>query len=229
MLGISNVSSQIISLYNLNSKILAETLTKISSGKKFQNASEDLVSFLKAQKISSDLKSYKDVKENLTDFKTYTSTAVSVGSEIYETLLDMRELASKYGNTTDPDLKAEYKAEFDALAKKVQSALDNTYVDGVKITTVGNIKTANLNPNGNNSITMNFTDIASNVESLDITDPGAVSNVQSKINSMLIYLSEAKAYNSIADQHLNLIDNIINSKETVLSIITDIDDAEETA
>lgn len=227
--GVNNVSSQIASIYNSGNQQLASTLEKLASGKKFQNASEDLLGFIRAQNIGLDISGYQKVKENLTSFKAYSSAAVQAGSSIYENLKQMKDLASQYTNTTDADQKAEYKSDFDALKKQVTSAIDNTFVDGTKVTSSGAaIQAVDLDPDGKGKLTMNFSDIADGTEvgNLDITAAGAAAGVQTQIDSMLTYLSEAKSYDSIASQQMNLTDTIIASKQSVQSMITDVDEAQ---
>ena len=230
--GINYASSQIASVYNNGSQQLADTLTKIASGKKFQSAAEDLIGFIRSQNLQVDIDGYGQVRENLTEFKAYTSASVTAASSIYESLTEMKNLASQYAGTSDTDMQAEYASEFNALRSQVETGLENTYVDGTLVTASGSeIKAVDLDPDGNGSLSMNYTDVASNtdVAALDITDTtNAQTDVQTEIDSMLTYLSEAKAYDAIADQQLNLTNTIITSKQGVKSLITDIDEAEET-
>lgn len=233
MIGNSGpVSTSIASVYAANTKALSEALTRIASGKKFQNASEDLIGFIRSRNLNVDISGYERVRENLTEFKAYTAASVQAASSIYENLSEMKELARQYEGTSDTDLRAEYASEFNALQTQVETALENTYVDGTLVTASGSdIRSVDLDPDGNGSLTMNYSDIASNtdVANLDITDTtNAQDDVQTEISSMLTYLSEAKAYNEIAEQQLNLTTTIINSKQAVVSLITDIDEAQET-
>ena len=229
--GVNFASSQIASVYNDGSQQLAATLTKIASGKKFQNASEDLLGFVRAQGLDVDIGGYERVREGLTEFKTYSAAAVQASSAIYENLTEMKDIAAQYAGTSDTDLQAQYKSEFDALAQEVVTALENTYVDGDLVTGSGSeIKAVDLDPDGTGSLSMNFTGIASNtdVAGLNIADTtNAQDDVQNEVNSMLTYMSEAKAYDNIADQQLKLTNTIISSKQAVKSLITDIDEAEE--
>jgi flagellin len=229
--GINYVSSQISSIYNSTSQQLASSLEKIASGKKFQNASDDLLSYIRAEDIGIDISGYERVKQDLTSFKTFSTAAAQAGSSIYENLTEMKDLATQWAGTLDPDKKAEYKSDFDALKKQVTSILDNTYVDGKKVTAAAAITSASLDPDGTGKLSMTFSAIASsaNVTALDITDGGAVADVQTEIDNTLTYLSEAKSFDNIASQQMNLTDTIITSKKSVQSLITDIDDAEEMA
>ena len=228
--GINYASSQIASVYNSGSQQLAATLTKIASGKKFQSASEDLIGFIRAQNLQVDIDGYGQVRENLTEFKAYTSASVTAASSVYESLSEMKKLATQYAGTSDTDMQAEYESEYNALKSEVVTMLENTYVDGTLVTASGSeIKAVDLDPDGNGSLTMNYSDVASNtaVAALTISSNTAEDDVQAEIDSTLTYLSEAKAYNEIAEQQLNLTTTIINSKQAVVSLITDIDEAEE--
>ena len=233
MIGSSTINTSIASVYAANTRALADALTRIASGKKFQNASEDLIGFIRSQDLQVDISGYEKVRENLTTFKSYTSAALTAGSTIYEKLVEMKELAVQYADTEDADLKAEYAAEFNTLKTLVVSTIDNTFVDGDQVTKdTDEITAVDFDPNGDGSLSMTFTDIADStvIDAFDITaevDPTDEDDVQAEIDSALVYLSEAKSFDAIADQQLNLTGTIINSKKAVMSLITDIDDAEE--
>ncbi|MBN1306765.1 MAG: hypothetical protein JXA18_02530 [Chitinispirillaceae bacterium] len=228
--GISYASSQIASVYSSTSKALADALTRIASGKRFQNASEDLVGFLRAKDLEADIGGYETVRENITGFKAYTSAAVTAADSIYEALVEMKELARQYAGTEDEDLKAEYAAEFNALRRQVTDTLDNTYVDGTKVTkATDEVTSVDFNPDVEGSYSMTFTEIADSLTIADFDLPtGTVEDdVQDQMDLMLTYMWEAKAFDGTADQQLNLTATIINSKQAVKSLITDIDEAEE--
>jgi len=232
--GINYASSQIASVYSKGEQRLADTLTRIASGKKFQSAAEDMVGFLRAKGLQADIDGYDEVTKNLTEFKSYTAAAVDTGSSVYESLVEMKDIATKYAATTDTDLKAEYVSEFNALKTEVASMLDNSYVDGVKVTTTGSdLVTVNLDPDAKGTLELNFTSNANSatIAAFDIaaaTDPTTAADVQTEIDNALSYLSQAKAYDGIAERQINLTATIVASKEAVMSMITDIDEAEET-
>lgn len=229
--GVNYASSQLASIYNTGNQQLASTLTKIASGKKFQSAAEDLLGFIRSSKLSTEIGGYQKVKENLTEFKTFTSAAVQAGGAIYEDLTKLKTLAEQYAATTDADKQAEYEAEFNSLKTQIGKALTNSKVDGTDIMKTGAITSVVLNPQGNSTLEMNFSDIAgsTDIENLAIDGEDIVTNIEAEIDSMLTYLSEAKAFDSIASQQLKLNDTIISSKEAVKSLITDIDEAAETS
>jgi flagellin len=232
--GVNVATSQIASIYNQGNQQLADTLSKIASGKKFQNASEDLIGFTRANNLSLEINSYNEVKQNLTSAKTISAAAVQVGSDVYEDLTKMKDYAQKYiseaAGTNDATKLAEYKAEFDSLKSSVSSALKNAYVDGTLVAKSGTaLKTVNLDPSGNGKLEMNFSAVASdtNVDAFNIANMANTDGIQTEISNALTFMSEAKGYNNIIDNQLSLNSTIVNSKEAVKSLITDIDEAAE--
>lgn len=232
--GINVATSQIASIYNQGNQDLSSTLTKIASGKKFQNASEDFIGFTRANNLDIQINSYNDVKQNLTSAKTITSAAVQVGSSVYDDLTKMKDYAQKYitekAGTNDATKLAEYKAQFDSLKTGVVSALENAKVDGTLVTTSGTaLKTVDLDPSGTGQLAVNFSATASNanVSAFNIANMANTASIQTEIDSSLTYMSEAKGYSNIIDSQMKLNDTIVNSKQAVKSLITDIDEASE--
>jgi flagellin-like hook-associated protein FlgL len=221
--GASSVSANLSSVYATTSNALNDALLKLASGKKFQNAGEDLLGFVRTTALSVDISGYQQVKENLTEAKTYTAAALQAGSSIYEKLTEMKDLAVKYSSETDNDRKANFKAEFDALVEEVKSIISNTRVDGTVVTATAEVKKVDLDPDGDGSLSITFTAIA-DTDSLDVEDS---LTVDTQLTAALTYLSEAKAFNNIIDQQIKLTDTIISSKQAVMSLISDVDEAEQ--
>jgi len=110
--------------------------------------------------------------------------------------------------------------------------------------TAESIASVVLNPQGGSTLAMQFTNVSSiaNIGALELAAAeeegggegggaatSVVDQIDTEIESMLSYLSEAKAFDAIAEQQLKLNDTIISSKEAVKSLITDIDEAAETS
>jgi flagellin len=229
--GVNYTSSQLASIYNTVNQQLASTLTKIASGRKFQSAAEDLLGFIRSNKLSNEISGYQKIKENLTEFKTFTSAAVQAGGAIYEDLTKLKNLAEQYSATTDTDVQDQLKAEFNSLKTQIVKALTNSKVDGKDIMQASTaIASVVLNPQGGNTLAMNFSAVSASgdIDSMDI-ETVTVEDVDAEIEKMLTYLSEVKAFDSIASQQLKLNDTIISSKEAVKSLITEVDEAAETS
>jgi flagellin-like hook-associated protein FlgL len=233
--GTNPISSQLVSVYKETTQSLNEALTKLATGKKFQNAAEDIIGFTRAVNLNTQITSYEELRQDLTEAKMITSAAVAIGGSIYENLTKLKDFTQKYineaGSGNDPIKLAGYKIEIDSLKTSVVSALQNSYVDGTLITQSGtNIKTYNLDPDRHTSLSINFSGIANhaNISAVNTANISNTNSIQDEIRNSLTYLSEAKSFNGIVDKQINLVSTIINSKQAAISLITDIDDAEVT-
>jgi len=227
MSGSIGTVGSITAVYNSTTQQLTSALTRIASGKKFQSAAEDLTGFLRSRGLQSDISGYEQLRTDLTAAKTYTAVGVQAASSIYEDMTEMKELSQKYSTATDNDLKAQYTADFSALKTKVTKTLDSTLVDGTKVTATGSLQEVNLDPDGTKKLDINFTKIG-DVSALAITDDvTAATKLDEQMSNMLIYMGEAKAFDAILEQQINYSSTVINSKQAVLSLVTDIDEAQE--
>lgn len=225
--------SNLASVYGTNTRLLYDALTKMASGKKFRNASEDLIGYLRAQNMKVDISGYEKVREDLTSFKANTAAAVSAGSSMYENLTEMVDLAESYTAAAgNADLQAQYLSEFNSLRTQVASTLSSTYVDGVLLTddaTAANVE-VDLDPDGTSSLALAFSNTvptAAEITALDLATGTVAADVQAEVDDVLTYLSEANAFDGIVDQQLSVTNTILNSKNAALSLITDIDEAEQ--
>lgn len=236
--GINSISYQLASLYNTNNNLLSSVLTRIASGKKINSPSDDFSGYIRAQNYQQDITGYELVKENLLATKVYTDTAVKVGQSIYNDLIEMRELELMYdaeeAGSNDADVLAGYAADFIALRESVETAIDDTFVDGTAIVAAAAITSVNFDPDGDGTLAVTFSAApasglaAGDIGTFDITaDPDA--DIAAQIADARTYLSEAEHFSRSIDRQLDLTTTIIESKRAAKSVITDIDDAEEQA
>jgi flagellin len=223
--GVNVATSQIANIYNQGNNQLSDTLAKIASGKKFQNAGEDLLSFTRANNLTNQIKGYNDIEQKLTAAQTATKAAVEVGSKVYENLTKMSDLATKYAATTDLQEQAEYTAEFNSLRETVSTSLTNARVDGTPIADGLYSEAVQMDPSGTSlTVDLSTAPAVADVDLLAITGGAAVTT---EVGNALTYMSDAKKFNSIIEDQISLNKTIVNSKEAVKSLITDIDEASE--
>jgi flagellin len=231
MIGSSGaVSSKLASVYASNSKVLTDALTRLSSGKKIQSAEDDLSGFIHSNRLKNQISGYQKVREKLTEFKTFTSSAVDAGSAVYENLTRMKTLARQYASATDEGLKDDYRAEFESLRVYTCKTLSSTIVDGVNIMqSASAVVSVELDPQSGSTLDMEFSSVSESeqIDKLTIDEESIESSIDTEIGKMLTFLSEARAFDNIATQQMKLSETIINSKEALYSLITDIDDAAE--
>jgi flagellin len=145
----------------------------------------------------------------------------------------MGDLATKYQATTDTQEQAEYAAEFKSLRDTVVTALDNAKVDGVNIADGTYNQTVAMDPNGGSlavdlSGANNFVTSA-NLSALDLSTgaAAAATAVTTETTNSLNYMNTAKGLDATIENQISLNKTIVNSKEAVKSLITDIDEAAE--
>jgi flagellin len=231
MIGSSgSVSSRLASVYASNSKAFTDVLARLSSGKKIRSAKDDLSGFIYSNRLKNQISSYQRVRENLTEFKAFTSSAVDTGSAVYENLTRMKTLVRQYADATDEELQADYRAEFESLRIYTSTILSNTSVDGVNVMQAGaTVVSVELDPQSGSTLNMEFSEVSESgdIDELSIDDEGVESSIETEIGKMLTFLSEARAFDSIASQQIKLSETIISGKEALYSLITEIDDAAE--
>jgi len=151
---------------------------------------------------------------------------------VYENLTKMADLAGKYA-TADTQEQAEYAAEFKSLRDTVVTSLDNAKVDGVNVADGSYNTTVAMDPNGGTlavdlSGAGNFVD-SSTLSALDLSTgaAAAVTAVGTASTNALNYMNTAKGFDNTIENQISLNKTIVNSKEAVKSLITDIDEAAE--
>jgi flagellin len=225
--GINNVSQQLASIYNANNSLLAETLSRIASGKKINTPSDDFAGYARSVALGQDVSGYERVKEDLTEAKAVADVAAKAGNSIYEDLTRMKELEELWSATgASTDDQAAYAAEFNALKSAITDTINNSSYDGTKVVDAGTAISVALDPDGAGSFDVSFAsgDIVS-VSALTIS--GGSTAIQDELDTATLFVVKAEGYADHAARNMDMTDTIIQSKEAAISLITDIDEAEE--
>ncbi|HEX2955467.1 MAG TPA: hypothetical protein VHO70_01475 [Chitinispirillaceae bacterium] len=243
--GIDTTSIRLASAYNANNQLLADTLTRIASGKKISRPSDDFTGYLRSNRLQNDIDSYTKIKENLTSAKSVTGTAVEVGNSIYEDLVKMKDLLTSYYNTADnsddDDERSAIQTEFNAIKDNLTNYIANTKYDGTAVYSAATLETINLDPDGTGqlSITFGAGDIAvpatptltgfvvGNTTTTGTNKTSELAALNTQIAAATSYLVKAQSYDKSVDRQLRISDTIIQSKQSAISLITDIDEVTE--
>jgi flagellin len=243
--GIDYTSIRLASAYNANNQLLADTLTRIASGKKISRPSDDFTGYLRSNRLQNDVDSYTKIKENLTSAKAVTGTAVEVGNSIYEDLVKMKDLLTSYYNTADStsdnDERSAIQTEFNAIKNNLTSYISNTKYNGTTVYSASTLETVSLDPDGNGQLAITFGagDIANpatpTLTGFVVGDGATTATNQTnelaalntQITAATSYLVKAQSYDKSADRQLRISDTIIQSKQSAISLITDIDEVTE--
>ncbi len=243
--GIDTTSIRLASAYNANNQLLADTLSRIASGKKISRPSDDFTGYLRSNRLQNDVDSYTTIKENLTSAKAVTGTAVEVGNAIYEDLVKMKNLLTSYYNTADSaddnDERSAIQTEFNAIKNNLTSYISNTKYNGTTVYSAATLDTVNLDPDGTGQLEITFAagDIAvpatptltgfvvGDAATTTTNQTNELAALNTEITAATSYLVKAQAYDKSVDRQLRISDTIIQSKQSAISLITDIDEVSE--
>jgi flagellin len=243
--GIDTTSIRLASAYNANNQMLADTLTRIATGKKISRPSDDFTGYLRSNRLQNDINGYTNVKEDLSSAKALTGTAVEVGSAIYEDMIKMRDLLTSYYNTAnsadDNDERTALQTEFNAIKGNLTSYIANTKYDGTTVYSGTTLKSINIDPDGSGQLAITFAagDIAvpatptlagfvvGDVAGTATNKTSELAALNTQITAATSYLVKAQAYDKSVDRQIRISDTIIQSKQSAISFITDIDEVTE--
>ncbi|MFP4418548.1 MAG: flagellin [Chitinispirillaceae bacterium] len=234
--GVNNLNQSLAKVYSNNNNALAEVMGRIASGKKIQKPSDDFSGYVRASNLENDISKYERIKQSLQAAKADTSKAVEVGTAVYEDLKNLKTIASDYYASSDDDEKSALEAEFKALQKSITQTIDNN--DDVYIT--GAVQTIDVDAGTavqNFAIDFYSQGTLADAEATAIKLPSAstastsanLTAIQGEIDKAVEFLVGAERMDKAVDRQVNFTDTIIESKKSVISSITDINDAEEIA
>jgi flagellin-like hook-associated protein FlgL len=225
--GINTVPRQLSAVYAENNQKLAEILQRIALGKKVAVPSDDFAAYSRAQELNTSVEQYGKVTQDLTEAKGVADVAADAGNSIYDDLARMKELAQLWVGASGED-KSAYAAEFNALKSAIAATKSNSTYEGTHVVASGAAISVHTDPSGLGHFTVDFA-------AGDIPDASAlyISNgttaVQTELDTSTLYVVKAESFSEHAARQMAMTATIVQSKQSVISLITDIDDAEEMA
>ena len=225
---------------------LEQAMTRLSSGKRINSASDDAAGMAVASKLRADVKSLNQAVRNANDAVSMVNTYDGASAEVESILVRMRELAVQSSNGTylDED-RALAQKEVDALASEIDRIAQNTTFNHQHIADASSGSsgtfTFRVGPQSGSAddvtvllASLKAGDLGSNgVDSLDIGSAGSASDAVSDIDAALTKLSEARAQagafvNRLGHTVSNL-QNVSQRTQEALSGVEDADYASESA
>jgi flagellin-like hook-associated protein FlgL len=223
-------TSSLASIYNAGNAAIASAMARIASGKRVMAPGDDFAGFARASSLSNDVSQYQKVKQDLQDVKGFADYAAGVGNDMVKDFDRLKELQKLWQNSSDPVAQAGYKAEYDATVQRITDTKNDGYYDNIQVYQSGvTLKSVGINP-ANSSLVVAISATAVGDESSinNIASATPVS-IQSEIDNAEKYVAAMNSYSTLLQRDLNLADTVINSKNATISMITDIDDVQETA
>jgi flagellin len=152
-------------IYSQTRQQLSESLEKLASGLKISGPADDLGEYTHAMNLKTSYDSYDNINQNITDWQGAMSTAQTAATEISNNLQRMNELINLSQQSTDPDQKDGYQAEFMQDAAAIQTLRNDTAYGSTNL----------LNNTSNPAATVVLTP-GSTTNALDISLSPAISN-----------------------------------------------------
>lgn len=222
----TSVASLLSNIYSTNGASLADSLSRIASGKRVQTPGDDFAAWIRASGQNTDIVSYQSIKQDLQEAKALTDYSRGVGNDIVEDLTRMKELADLYGQTSDTDKQAAYQAEYDTIVARITDLKANAYYDTTQVYQAGALTSVNINAEGAQNVAVTTTSIGDETAVNNIANV-AVSDIQNEINNANTYVAEIESFSTTLDRHLKLTDTIISSKQATVSALVDVDEVQE--
>jgi flagellin len=227
----TSVASLLSNIYQANSASLADSLTKIASGKRVQNPGDDFAGYIRASGLNSDIQGYTQVKQDLQDAKSLVSYGQQVGNNIVDDLTQLKDLSQSYTAANgNADEQASLQVQYNQIIQRITDTKANSYYDNTQVYVSGTgLKSVNINPS-NAGLVMNIATTANdtaNETAINNIANVSITGIQNEINNAETYVSEMQSYGTQIDRQMTLSDNVISSKQATVSAIMDVDEATE--
>lgn len=231
MLGGTDVSSRLSNIYSSNNKQLSESLTRLATGKRINNASDDFSGYVKAANLSVDINSATKTKQGMQALKGGYDFAIDAAQNILDDVTKLKQLARDYNNETNADAKALINKEFTAVKTSITDMVANSKWDGTAVLNSAGVAafgTVSLDPSTSAATTFSLEAHESAAGAIaSLTNASTDANFQTEIEALSSYIATADVKRTELERHMKLTDVIVASKEASRSMITDIDEARE--
>jgi flagellin len=244
----SYYTSKIAAFYQQTTAELGASLTRLTTGKRYNTPADDPTGFIRARSFSMKADLYKGVREDFSLWEEGMNQAGEVADQVYNNVIRMTELYSLAGQSTaTAGDRANYQTEFNTLAVQNQKMINNTtYLGKTLLSTVG---TLTMDPDsaapstvaitlGQAIVTADATNLAT-VGTDDISDfsgaggtAGAArlhanADLALATTSIQSFMSAVGTYKNITASNKNYADTIISNADSAGSILNNINEAEE--
>ena len=130
--NIDSMNSQMA--LTVNSALIGKSISRIASGVRVTNASDDGGSMAVAEGINSDIVALKQGSRNLNDGISLVKTADGGLGEVSSMIIRLRELAAQSSNgTIGQNVRGTLQLEYDALTKEIDRISTTTEFGGQKL------------------------------------------------------------------------------------------------
>ena len=242
-----NTNTQaLIALQNLNvtSAELGTSQTRISTGRKVDNAKDNGSTWAIAQSMRANSQSLNSVRDSLQRGQSTIDVAMAAAGSISDLLLQMKEKALAASDTTLSTVSRDaLNVDFKALRDQIAKTVENAEFNGSNMIKTGGASIYALaNAAGTNKLTVlaqslalgsaNLTGITSTASFATNTASGAqtmISTVNDAIGKVSTALAKLGTGSKALDMHLTFINKLQDSIDNGIGNLVDADLAKESA
>ena len=221
----------------INERQMQEAVSQLSTGLRVNKASDDAAGLAIGSRMRSQIVSLNQAIRNAYDGISMLQTADGASSALTDVLARMKELAIQSANGTNGTSdQSALNVEFKELQAGIQTVIDNTTWNGVKVLngTLNDVK-YHIGPGSTDSISVNFGDLTG-LKALTTAGVGTAADALSAISDVSDSMSTVDSVRTLwgaamnrlthaADNASNVSMNISASKSRIL----DADYAQATA
>jgi flagellin len=241
VISTNTAANSAVRYLNINSQQMSSSLSKMSSGSKITQASDDAAGLAISTRISSDVTTLQQAATNASQATSILQVADGGASNISDILSRMKSLASQSSSATVTDSSRAYlNSEFTALSDQIDSIATGTRYSGQSLLDGSSAFASGaavlVGSTSADTITVTLDSLTSStlgVGSLDIsTQTGATSAIDA-LDDAIDTVSAARATIGAQESRFNFSASSISTQSQNLqsanSAITDVDIAAEQA
>ncbi len=232
-LSLQQTTERIGVYYNATMSALSHSLTRLASGKNFNEPKDGIADYMRIQRLQRDVRGYETIERQLTEGLNMMRVAETAGMGIVDNLDGMYKAALEYWNHQgDPDAQNHFRLEFEALRDSTEALINSDYYFGVNLMDVGTIISIGIDPN-DISKTMNFELDAGDIVSMagvdiDLGDMATtMAELETQRGNAFSYLSEVSGYLHSAESQQSITQKIIDSGKIFEKSYNGVDDVQE--
>jgi flagellin len=241
VISTNTAANSAVRYLNINSSQMSSSLSKLSSGSKITQASDDAAGLAISTRISSDVTTLQQAATNASQATSILQTADGGASNISDILSRMKSLASESSSATVTDSSRAYlNSEFSALSDEVDSIATGTRYSGQSLldgtSAFASGAAVLVGSSSSDTITVKLDTLKASslgISALDISTQSGATSALDKLDSAIDTVSAARATIGAQESRFNFSASSISTQSQNLqsanSAITDVDIASEQA
>jgi flagellin len=241
VISTNTAANSAVTYLNLNSAQESSALSKLSSGLRITQASDDAAGLAISTRISSDISTLQQAATNASQATSILQTADGGASNISDILTRMKSLASESASGTVTDSSRAYiNDEFSQLSQEIDSIATGTAYSSQSLLNGSSAFASGVSvlvgANSTDTVTVtiaSLTTTALGIGSLNVTTQSGATSALDTLDTALNTVSAARANIGAEESRFNFSANSISTQtqnlQSANSAITDVDVAAEEA